>query len=334
MKIMRTRTLTILACGIAFLLSEGAFAATVNFAIPDSGYGVEPFAEVAGTSAATAAEDGSAKGKKSAKRNKGKKSAKRNKGKKSAKRNKPPKGNKPPESPGGTERVNGVIDDNDNYTIADSIAASWINGHKTDESAYADGSDLTRVFYTSEGDSLFLYMEVPIYAKNMVWGTGAAPFISEYELLWLTHHSGTLNMDFKTATGSESSFFDGYKAELNGGVSGAGITAYATSLDWLLDDNGLYDCDTTNCNASDIEMSFEFEFDLNAVDPNALFESIQNDGIVFHLSPEKVSPEKVPIPSAVWLFLSALGCLGWKANAEHLSSLLRNTKNGIFGVRP
>ena len=89
-----------------------------------------------------------------------------------------------------------------------------------------------------------------------------------------------------------------------------------------------YECDTTNCNASDITMSFEFELDLNAMDQGALLTSIENDGIVFHLS-----PEKVPLPSAVWLFLSALGCLGWKAKAKHLTTQNRNTKNNVLGVR-
>jgi hypothetical protein len=36
-----------------------------------------------------------------------------------------------------------------------------------------------------------------------------------------------------------------------------GSDTFATSLDWLL---GNATCDTVNCAASDVEMSFEFEF--------------------------------------------------------------------------
>jgi hypothetical protein len=219
----------------------------------------------------------------------------------------------------GTVLVDGVMDV-DEYD--DSFIANWINGHKTGNSIYSDGTDETEVFHTTDSGSLFLYMEVPIYAKNMIWGAGATD-VSEYQDQWLTHHKGTFVMDYKAATGSEKAIFgvdsDKYEGELQGTAKGTGITGYATSLDWLFDagNGNTYGCDTTDCAAVDVTMSFEFQWDTSLINEEALLLAIEEDGIEFHLSPERDGgppeppTEVVPVPAAAWLFGSGLGLLGW-----------------------
>jgi hypothetical protein len=255
-------------------------------------------------------------------------------------------------------QVDGVMDSNDTYTKA--ITANWINAHKTEFSIYDDWSDTTTVWYTTDTDYLYLYIEAPLYAKNMVWGTGCdAACTAEYSDQYGTHHNDALVMDYAGATGSEAADFEvitgvnfngsylgksqgkkdsskgkknhskgkknslksknnPLKGKKNPSKAGTGVALYASSHDWLLD-NG---CDTTNCAASTVEMSFEFALDRNVVDEDDIIASIQTPahGIVFHLSPERrasavpISPDPisaVPVPAAAWLFGSALGLLGW-----------------------
>lgn len=210
-----------------------------------------------------------------------------------------------------TVQVDGIKDNYDDYQsyVGD---ISWTNGHKTEYSDYADGEDKTGVWYTQEANSLFLYMEVPIYAKNMIWGKDVtAEDILDYQDHWLTHHNGTLEINFKTATGSEKSIFagavfGGYTAELDGDTDGNYIAQYANSLDYLLGE-GI--CDETDCYASNQTMSFEFEFQLDPTDGATLINAIETDGIEYHLSPERRSV--VPIPAAAWLFGSALMGMGF-----------------------
>ena len=215
--------------------------------------------------------------------------------------------------------VDGVKDGMDNYDS--SFTTTWYNGHKTEDSIYGTETDqlgLTTVHWTTSNSKLYLYMEVPLYAKNMIWGNGVtAQDIEDYERQWLGHHNGTLNLDYKTATGSEqaiysATFSDGiggaYTGHLQGDSSGRGVDQYATSLDWLLANTA---CDTTNCAASTTTMSFEWGINYvnnPAFDPNAVIAGIMANGIEFHLSPERGNP--VPIPAAAWLLGSALGGLG------------------------
>ena len=206
-----------------------------------------------------------------------------------------------------TVTVDGVRDGSDSYS--NSFDASWTNGHKTEFSIYADGSDTTTVYYEMDSGSLFLYMEVPLYAKNMIWGTGATD-VTEYQDHWLTHHGGTFVMDYNAATGSEKAVFAGnaeakLKDDSTNNFGGLGLLDSATSRDWVL----LNGCDTTNCAASTVAMSFEFQFDLAIIDEDAFLAAIEDDGIVFHLSPERRISE-VPLPAAAWLFGSALLGLG------------------------
>lgn len=227
--------------------------------------------------------------------------------------------------------VDGVRDNLDNYT--NSFIANWTQEHKPEFSVYNTGIETTRVWWEEENNSLFLYMEVPIYAKNMIWGNGVTQDdIDDYNVHYSTHHNDVVELDFGTATGSEKVVFgpgggttekttdkdsdkDGgrlYEGDLDGDATGPGIVQYKDSVDWLLNNNI---CDTTNCDASDVEMSFEFEFALDQIDKDALLASLQNEVIEFHLSPERGNP--VPVPAAAWLFGSALmGMVGWRRRQQ------------------
>ena len=94
---------------------------------------------------------------------------------------------------------------------------------------------------------------------------------------------------------------------LQGSGTGLGVVDMKTSHDWLLANTA---CDTTACAASDVTMSFEWSINLNSGNGAAgsmddILASIANDGVIYH-----ISPERVPIPAAAWLLGSALGGLG------------------------
>ena len=207
--------------------------------------------------------------------------------------------------------VDGAMDGSDSYT--DSFTAKWFNGHKTEGSIYGDGVssfDSTTVHWAKDSSHMYLYFEVPIYAKQMVWGTGALD-VTEYQDHWLTHHTGTLVMDYKTATGSEKAIykavFGTYEGKLQGTVKGKGVEQYATSHGWLLA-NSI--CDTTDCAASTTTMAFEWGINWHTpdVDDAAIIQGLMDDGIVFHISPERQMmpmpepPAAMPEPSAAVLF--------------------------------
>ena len=207
--------------------------------------------------------------------------------------------------------IDGIKTLSDGYT--NSFITTWTNGHKPSDSIYASGSDQTTIFWEDDGSSLFLYVDVPLYAKNMIWGTGAdAAATSEYFDHWSTHHSDALVMDYDRAVKSEKLQLEGIEIKLKDGtVKGTNKNAVddsATSLDYPIAE-GI--CDTTDCAASGQKLSYEFEFDLTKIDEAAFLLAIQTDGVVHHLSPERAGASVVPVPAAVWLFGSGLGLLGW-----------------------
>ena len=57
---------------------------------------------------------------------------------------------------------------------------------------------------------MYLYLEVPLYAKNMLYGAGCdAVCKAEYNDHYISHHPGkNINMDYGQATGSEAAEFE------------------------------------------------------------------------------------------------------------------------------
>ncbi len=227
---------------------------------------------------------------------------------------------------------------------SNSFAAGWYNGHNADGSQYQKSGDhTTTVYWESTASSFHMYVEAPLVAKNMIWGTG---FTDEEALLYYQHwcspddgnpaaldgsncdhHKDGLakfqsdKTDFKSMTGSEKLLFLGYTADLAGDASdelfAATLQEYQDSSDYVIANLG---CDTTNCDASATPMAFEFRFDAlsqNSIDQ--LISQIQTNELEFHLSPER-GGSPMPEPSSTALF--GLGLLA--VNRQ----LRRNTRSG------
>jgi hypothetical protein len=223
-----------------------------------------------------------------------------------------------------TVLIDGVKNSNDVYT--NSITTTWTNAHNTNDpqSIYGDGVNGTTfdatMWYTTDATNLYLYLETPIYAKNMVWGTGvSAADQASYQNQYNHHNNETLDLDYNRATGSEGIAVDGVFGDLGGSVTadgGLGLqNDYKSSLDWLLDDASLtgggtngagYDCGTTNCNGSDVVMSFEMRFLLSGAARDAFIVDLESGITQMHLSPERGNLSAVPLPAAAWLFGSVL----------------------------
>ena len=234
---------------------------------------------------------------------------------------------------------------NSGYANTENIG--WINGHHTENSAYGDGSgtsttwDQTTMRWGSalqEGDTsgqkyFFLYIEAPLYAKDMQWSPDAVNDTNivdfyQYDLGGKNLHqsdSKVNDLDYGNATGSERINWGGtdsdpvkredYKSDFPGGASGTGIIAVKDSIDYLLSNGLITDSsgntvssvgdldDNTKSYNADIPMAFEFKFqswnDFEAARDAARL------GVVFHLS-----PEKIPEPSsALLLSVASLGML-------------------------
>jgi hypothetical protein len=98
-------------------------------------------------------------------------------------------------SSAGSFTFDGINTAGDMYT--ESFSAPWFNGHGTDKSNYKPGGgQMTTVLYGTGTDNAessgptysWLFLEVPLYAKTMVWGAGQS-------------------LDFGKATGSEKVVF-------------------------------------------------------------------------------------------------------------------------------
>ena len=180
--------------------------------------------------------------------------------------------------------------------------------------------ETTTVHYgsgTLEGGSsteyFFLYLEAPLYAKNLIWdeneGNTTAPFtvltpldLAPYLGHYGNHHDvNKFKMNFKTATGSE-------KVEINDANGSAvfaanfagdadsdfGLVGYKDSYDYVIDNNL---CDDSLCLERNRTMAFEFQFTKNTTDNDALIGNITN-GLEFHLSPERrttIVPSTIPV---------------------------------------
>ena len=233
-------------------------------------------------------------------------------------------------------------------SYGNSETVSWFNNHKTEFSIYGDSNNplgTTTIQYgvdelageTSGAEYFFLYVEVPLYAKNMIWqdndwkndyplsntdpnvGLTEAD-VASYRVHHETHHNpGDMKLDFKTATDSSNAVFvdsSGVKqftADLAGNADSAfGLIGFKDSADYLLD-NGISTMELSL--ARDTTMSFEFQFALDAAQNTELLNLVRN-GIEFHLSPERGLTQVIPEPSSliVWslIGLSFAGIGRWR----------------------
>ena len=221
------------------------------------------------------------------------------------------------------------------HTYANSQAVSWYNGHQTSNSVYGDfinqlGTATIRFeVSTLEGDIsgtqyFFVYVEAPLAVKTMIWdnnplGGWKKPLdntdpnagltesdVASYRIHHETHHApGNMKLDYNGATGSEKLILvdnvgaDVFEAELDGSTDTSyGLVAVKNSLDYLLD-NSI--STLTQSLARNTAMSFEFQFDLDAVENQAFLDLFSN-GLQFHLSPER-GLAQVPEPNALGMML-------------------------------
>ena len=193
--------------------------------------------------------------------------------------------------------LDGILTPGDGYTNSESV--TWFNGHGK-ESVYGDfdnQSFQTTLRYgiaelaggTPGEKFFFLFVEAPLYAKNMIWGNGLT------EADWAPYGK---ELSFSGATGSEKLVFLNAKGDkvfeadlADKADNGFGLVGYKDSAHYLLD-SGISTEDSSL--ARDTTMSFEFQF---AVDPtnNAQIVAYARNGLEMHLSPER---GLVPEPSS------------------------------------
>ncbi len=230
--------------------------------------------------------------------------------------------------------LDGMFDGSGSLLYSSSRTVEWFNGHKpAPDSIYGDFNNQLGTTTIHYGESelagvnyFFLYIEVPLYAKNMIWedrdwsenpianpdptvGLTEAD-VSSYREHHETHHNpGDMKLNFGGATGSEKLILndsDGneqFKADLAGNADNEfGLVGFKDSVDYLFDNSLATEALSL---ARDTKMSFEFQFILDTEVNNALLGFFDN-GIEFHLSPERGNSPVVPIPGAVWLLGSGL----------------------------
>ena len=237
--------------------------------------------------------------------------------------------------------LDGIYSGESGYTNSENVA--WFNGHKSDESIYGDFDNplgSTTIRYGtgilegsgSNKEYFFLYVEAPLYAKNMIWedldwkkaisNTDPAAGLTEadvasYRAHHETHHKpGDMKLDFRGATGSEKVVFhdsngnDIFKGNLAGDADGGfGLVGYKDSSDYLFDNNLATESLSLN---RDIPMAFEFQFEIDPAKNQAIIDAARN-GLDMHLSPERGLPvTTVPEPSSAALIAVAAGGLAFR----------------------
>ena len=224
--------------------------------------------------------------------------------------------------------VDGVYDSSlDTYSNSKEI--HWFNGHKTEESIYGSEAK-TIISYEENNDHLFLYVEVPLCAKNMIWQdldwkniyplTNTDPNaglteedIASYRTHHETHHgAGDMKLDFGGATGSEivEFFHNGeiiFTASLAGDADnkfGLVSDGFKDSVDYLFDNNLATESLSLN---RETKMSFEFEF-AGSAEYSTLLAAIEDPSfeVSFHLSPER-GLQDVPVPEPATMSLLLIG---------------------------
>jgi len=236
--------------------------------------------------------------------------------------------------------IDGIMTGSDGYTGSKNV--QWYNNH---HSIYTMAAGLTtKLHYAYDSGTLSLLVQVPIYAKNMIWAEDKSDldpvFVQYYEDG--THHS-SWNSSYKTAVDSEYFKLEGtgtlaefdndmcfglasdggncdvspFKNPVPGGIpvsKDSPVSIYwQTSLDWLLGAGSAECGDITgsgsndpskNCGAYNRTMSLEIAI-------SGLLSEAEGQAIVdsvtamnLHLSDEMIAP--VPVPAAAWLFGSAL----------------------------
>jgi len=232
--------------------------------------------------------------------------------------------------------VDGIKTGADGYT--DSRVLQWYNDH---HSIYNPSDNLTnQMFYAYDSGKLSLFIEVPSYAKNMIWADDKNDLDPLYVGFYEdgTHHS-SWNSSYGTAVNSEFFRLEGtgslamFSEDLCFGLTDDGgncdtsnpyanpdpadTVYWQTSLDWLLG-AGSAECGditgsgandvTENCAAYDRTMSLEIVIQglASEADGQAIVDSLST--LRLHLSDEMVGLPitQVPVPAAAWLFASAL----------------------------
>ncbi len=249
-------------------------------------------------------------------------------------------------SAGASITMDGIFGGGDSY--ASNELVTWYSGHQTANSIYGDfnnQSATTKIRYgtgTRAGDNsgteyFFLFVEAPLFAKNMIWQDldwKGADFpignldpnaglteadVASYRIHHETHHNpGDMKLDFGGATGSEKIVFVNgsgngvFEADIDGNADNLfGLVDSKDSVDYLFDNSLATQALSLN---RDMTMSYEFQFELDATTNNALLDIVRN-GIEFHLSPERGLP--VPAPASAAIFgMSGLALMRRRRNAS------------------